>query len=379
MSMLAWISWDPNPIIWVVPIIHRPIAWYGLFFVVGLLIGYFFIRKALEKKIMYESFLSYQIQSWANLIDSLKNPQKSLQPDLVARIQKNMDKQIVLELDPKEKISLNQKLRWLQEFNQGVNKVIGGPVLAFEKKYQTIEASFSPSTFFPPYSIASLLMDRLGWILVIFILMGARLGHVFFYNWSYFKAHPQKILAVWEGGLASHGGTIGVIVGVCLFCACHIKKYVWTKPFLILDFLCIPACFAGACIRLGNFVNQEILGKTTNVFWAVIFENPLGGEAPLPRHPVQLYECLAYLVIGIGLFILYQKRFDLAGRGLFLGLFLFFVFFSRLILEFYKIPQGVFAWHGYLINLGQLLSVPFIVLGAVLIIIGWVRIKKRSM
>ena len=159
-------------------------------------------------------------------------------------------------------------------------------------------------------------------------IVGARLGHCLFYEPDYYLSHPLEILFVWKGGLASHGGTIGVMIGVWLYRLKHLDQgYVW-----LADRLAIGIAFTAACIRIGNFFNSEILGKPSDMPWAIIFK--AAGET-LPRHPAMLYESLSYLVLAGLLYGLYQKT-KAKTKGQMIGLMFFWIFTSRFFIEFYK-------------------------------------------
>lgn len=206
-------------------------------------------------------------------------------------------------------------------------------------------------------------LDHLAWYVFIGMLVGARLGHVFFYEWHYYRAHPLEILFTWEGGLSSHGGGIGLILGVLLF---------WSKPQnrlkevsfkKLLDILAVASAFVAGAIRLGNFCNQEILGRPSDLPFAVWFGTPADPGSQQPCHPVQLYEALFYFATCI---VLYR----LSGRfkaGIIAGWFFITTFTFRFFIEFLKLPQGIYD-SSCLINMGQLLSLPFIALGFYLLI-----------
>ncbi|MEN3040306.1 MAG: prolipoprotein diacylglyceryl transferase [Bacteroidia bacterium] len=199
----------------------------------------------------------------------------------------------------------------------------------------------------------------LGYILVGTIV-GARLGHCLFYEPEYYLANPMEILKIWEGGLASHGGTIGVFLALYLYA---IRRP--NQPFLWLaDRLTIPTALTASLIRLGNLFNSEIFGKITTVPWAFIFER----VDPHPRHPTQLYESLIYLMLFFLLFFLYWRGSFLQWKpGKPLGLFLLWVFGSRFLVEFVKEPQEAFHI-GLPLNMGQLLSLPLILIGLYLLV-----------
>jgi prolipoprotein diacylglyceryl transferase len=187
-------------------------------------------------------------------------------------------------------------------------------------------------------------------------IIGARLGHCLFYEPGYYLTpeHFIEIFFIWKGGLASHGGTIGVIIAVWLYKRKHPDQgYVW-----LADRLSIAIAFTAACIRVGNFFNSEILGKPSDVPWAIIFKR--AGES-VPRHPAMLYESLSYLMLTGVLYWLYQKT-EAKKRGQMLGLMLFWIFTSRFFIEFYKENQVPFE-NELPLNMGQILSIPFIILG----------------
>ncbi len=209
---------------------------------------------------------------------------------------------------------------------------------------------------------------------VVGTVIGARLGHVFFYDWAYYSQHPGDILKIWEGGLASHGGTIGIIIAILIF-----SKYVTKRsPLWTFDRLVIPIPFVGALIRLGNLMNHEIYGGPTELPWGFRFIDNIipwmHGAEPIftqPSHPTQIYEALAYLLLFGLLMWMYWKRNAERRQGLLFGVFLTILFAERFIIEFVKNVQE--PWENDLIaacgmNMGQLLSVPFIILGVVMII-----------
>lgn len=208
---------------------------------------------------------------------------------------------------------------------------------------------------------AMAILDKLTWLVVCGTIVGARLGHVFFYDWDYIKNDPIEIFKVWNGGLASHGGTVGVIIALFVFRLLNRKKYPEITFICLLDLLAVPTAFAACCIRIGNFFNQEILGVASNVPWAIIFGSPADGSPIMPRHPVQLYEAASYLVTFILLFSLWYKKENLKD-GLLIGLFFVLVFSSRFFIEFLKLPQSPNEV-GAFIKTGQWLSVPFILVG----------------
>ena len=198
-------------------------------------------------------------------------------------------------------------------------------------------------------------LDKLFMYVVIATIVGARLGHVIFYGWDYYSQHLGDILKVWEGGLASHGGAIGIIIAIYIYSKKVTKKsMVWT-----MDRLLVPVALAGMFIRFGNLMNSEIYGHVTDLPWGFVFEHR--GEE-LAKHPTQLYEALCYLVTFAVMFFSYWKTKAKEKQGLLFGMFLIGVFGSRFCIEFVKENQE--AWEqGMTFNMGQLLSIPFVIAG----------------
>ncbi len=209
---------------------------------------------------------------------------------------------------------------------------------------------------------------------VVATIVGARLGHVFFYDWAYYREHLSEIPKVWEGGLASHGGTAGILLAVWLF-----SRWVTKRPILwTLDRLVVPVGLVAALIRIGNLMNHEIYGGPTDLPWAFCFVENLNqwmkGAEPVfsvPSHPTQIYEALCYLVTcGVCLWM-YWKRNAQEREGLIFGVFMLGIFVPRFLIEFVKNvqePWEIAMRQTWGIDQGQLLSIPFIILGVWLII-----------
>lgn len=201
-------------------------------------------------------------------------------------------------------------------------------------------------------------LDSLLIYMMISTIVGARLGHCLFYDPGYYLSNPLEIIKVWRGGLASHGGAIGIFTGLYLYSKKHQDQpYLW-----LLDRVAVPVPLAGFLIRLGNLFNSEILGVPTDKPWAIVFAR----IDNLPRHPAQLYESLSYLAIFVFLNLTYRKFGDRTPPGLLVGLFLVLVFAARFFIEFVKVRQAVFGEFMPL-SMGQLLSIPAIIAGIVLL------------
>ena len=202
---------------------------------------------------------------------------------------------------------------------------------------------------------------------VIGITLGARLGHCIFYDWSYYQNHLiEMILPVkqfpnegwkWIGyrGLASHGGTLGLIIALWLYCRKTKMHYMD-----VLDMIAVATPICACFIRLANLMNSEIIGKPADIPWAFVFEQ----VDMLPRHPAQLYEAIAYFIFLLGMIYLYKKsdHGQKLHRGFFFGLCLTEIFVFRFFVEFLKENQVDFE-NTMTLNMGQWLSIPFVIIG----------------
>ena len=198
------------------------------------------------------------------------------------------------------------------------------------------------------------MLDSMFLYIVAGIVIGARLGHCLFYDPAYYFANPAKIIAVWEGGLASHGGGFGVIVALALYVKKYKLDYLW-----LLDRVAIPTALFGFFVRLGNFMNSEILGKTTQSSFGIIFSR----VDMLPRHPAQLYESFSYLLVFFVLHLLYTYKRSSFQNGALFGVFLVLVFSVRFLVEFVKTKQADYDTSWLHMSTGQALSIPFFLLG----------------
>lgn len=218
------------------------------------------------------------------------------------------------------------------------------------------------------------ILDKFTVYMFVSLLVGLRLGHCLFYEPDYYLANPLEIIlpidlktGTFTGyqGLASHGGAIGILIGIYLFYRKTKINYIW-----ILDRLVIVIPLVGACVRVGNLMNSEIYGVQTALPWGFVF---LQNGETLPKHPTQLYEALSYIIIFASLMIYYFKKNGKPRPGNVFGIFLIALFGIRFIIEFIKQDQVDFEG-GMLFNMGQLLSVPFILAGVIFVYMSY---KKK--
>jgi phosphatidylglycerol---prolipoprotein diacylglyceryl transferase len=297
---MGYIYWDPDRALFpfAIPFINRPILWYGFLFALGFFLAYWVLVYLLQRYLVQDSPLL-----------------------------KGEEKRIGLSKHP------------LRLINQLLAKTQNSVSVRSLKTHTRSMA------------------DQLTLYVMIGSLVGARLGDLLFYqDWKQLVQDPSIIVKVWEGGLASHGGAVGILIALVVFT----KRYSFCSFKQILDLVVIPTALAATCIRIGNFVNQEILGTQSTLPWAVIFGHPIDGSPSIPRHPVQIYEALTYLAIFGILLGVWRKDPFLKKGGRIGGLFLILVFTARFVLEFFKEEQSVYFNQGMILTMGQLLSIPFI-------------------
>ncbi len=221
-------------------------------------------------------------------------------------------------------------------------------------------------------------MDTLTLYIILGTILGARLGHCLFYGpWfdefnaqgmlinEGYLSHPLNILKVYEGGLASHGGAIGIVIAMWLYCRKEKENLLW-----LFDRLVVVVPLAAAFIRIGNLINSEIIGKVTSVPWAFIFER----EDNLPRHPAQLYEAIYCLLLFVLMYWLWKNKRQHYGPGFMFGLLCALLFIERFVDEFFK--ENQVGFEGDLpINMGQILSLPFVAIGLFMM---WRSFKQKK-
>lgn len=227
-------------------------------------------------------------------------------------------------------------------------------------------------------------VEKLYFYILVGIIIGARLFDVLFYqSWTENGSSFLSVFKFWEPGLASHGGVIGLMIALIFFQRKVVKDFPKLTWKLLLDLIAIPALVAAACIRFGNFMNQEILGIPTQVPWAIIFAHPIDGSAVVPRHPVQLYECLFYILAFISFWIARRRNLFLQKEGNTTALVLIAVFTFRFFIEFLKSHQSAWISHQAFLDMGQILSLPCIAYGVAILcfnkqkFLNFFRVKRN--
>ena len=210
-------------------------------------------------------------------------------------------------------------------------------------------------------------VDALTLYMIIATLVGARLGHCLFYQPEYYLKNPVEILKVWEGGLASHGATVGILLGIYLYTRGRVgQSYLW-----MLDRIVIVVALGGAFIRMGNLFNSEIIGKPTDLPWGFIFVKL---NENFSRHPAQLYEAISCVLLFLLLYGLWNKTKEKTPEGRLFGIFVVVLFGLRVVYEFFKENQVDFE-NGLPLNMGQILSIPMVLIGVWIL---WRTSKQRE-
>lgn len=368
--LLSWIVWDPDRVVLFIPGTHHPIVWYGLFFTLGCILGYLLVTRLLLREYKERSSTGFFIiANWSlckeKILQAYKHNTASWQSffeKLPLSIKANLDKE---DLD-KETFS-----PYIASF---CTTICSKKRLFLQKTLDTVFAGSVTTA----RRLAVQMADRLTTTVLLGIIVGARLGHICFYTLPLFIDSPMDIFKIWEGGLSSHGGVIGITIALfILYKRLHKQHPIITSPLWLLDYLTIPAPLLGFWIRLGNFFNQELVGYPTTKPWGIIFGSPFNGEDVVPRHPVQLYEAFSYLALFVLFYYLWRKRKVILGTGMSLGLMFTLLFSFRFIFEFFKEPQSLIIEESTLLT-GQYLSLPLIGIGILLIIRAWRKSLQNS-
>lgn len=383
MRFFSYMIWDPSRDMFDfdLPILDRPILWYGFFFAFGFFVGYLFLTYLLRRYYLFFTRIREEdIVSWPDLIKEISKEVRPASMAIFSKLSSSLQRWCKewkvgnpIPQDKKElllkamqqvildssfvfpiKVIFNVKHRLLAFAAKKLDKDV---FLSVEKKLQLQQE------FFPMMATLDQQTTKISEQMIFYVIIGAicgsRLGDVLFYqDWTDILHHPISIIAVWQGGLASHGGAIGILAALWIF-AKKRKVPFWTA----VDFTVIPTAAAAVFIRIGNFFNQEILGMPTTLPWGILFLHPADGGPIVPRHPAQLYEALSYLLILAILLLFWRRRLPFQKRGELTGLFLVLTFFSRFLIEFLKVEQSVHISVGSILTMGQYLSIPFIFLG----------------
>ncbi len=224
------------------------------------------------------------------------------------------------------------------------------------------------SRYFKNENLPQELLDKLTVYMALAVIIGARLGHCFFYEPAYYLANPAEVLMIWRGGLSGHGAAITILLVLYVFSRKIKKPYLW-----VIDRVVVIIALGGFFIRTGNLMNSEIYGIETSLPWGFIFVNR--GEI-LPKHPTQIYEALSYLAIFFLLNTLYWKKSIRETKGFIFGVFLTLLFTVRFLIEFIKEPQVEFE-KAMLLNMGQILSLPLIIAGIIIFASAYKKWKSQ--
>ena len=370
--MIGYFYWDPNPVFFTLPFVDHPIRWYGVLFAIGFFLAYSVALRVIKTYLtQIEQFSEDDVADLPRLAEDLRYKRDA------AFVLTHLSKGLQDRIDREESLGESDTKEIVQAINRTFtdDQKMQNPLVM--KEYSRMRVS---EWFIHRSSIEELFKGafhsiearskQFADILFVWIflgtLVGARFGHVLFYrDPSEYLTNPLVFLAVWEGGLASHGALIGILAGALYAFNRLSVRFPHVSFYSVLDILALPVAVAGVFIRMGNFVNQEILGKVTILPWAAIFMHPLDGSAPVPRHPVQLYEALVYAGSAVVLYFLWRGSSYLK-PGTIAGFFFVLVFGGRFFCEFFKDVQGVYDHMTYLMT-GQLLSIPAILLGVFLL------------
>ncbi|MDF2577411.1 MAG: lgt [Chlamydiales bacterium] len=373
MDFLGWIYWDPKPEIFeVFP--GWPLRWYSLFFGLGFFGGYFIVKHYIKP--LFAPLTDSQIKDWAGWMTQLKNLYQKGEKLTFLNFLKRDEFDAFKRIESPREINPRLKNALIESTNLSLFDAALTSDAAVDKR-QEFDQVFA-DTIYPLNDQLSFYMDRLLWYLALGTLIGARLGHVFFYQWDHFSSYPIDIFKTWEGGLASHGGLLGIALAIALFRLRSAKQFGFVPLWNLLDGVAIACCFTAGCIRIGNFFNQEILGTPTELPWAVVFGHPMDQTPSVPCHPVQLYEAIGYFTIFSSLYAAYRYFKWKPQTGMITGLSLISIFLFRFFVEFFKLPQDEYLDANSILQTGQWLSIPCIVVGLYLCYNRYCHTQKKE-
>ena len=328
------LHWDPKPEIFTLPVLGIPILWYSVLFALGFIAGFPIFAGILRRFFLQRpDFLPEEAASFKTLNEQMYS-----------------EMPLDIPLSPRDARDAAASLHPAAALRR----------LKLEVKFGKAVTSLR--------AIAIRWTDRVTIYMIVATIVGARLGHFVFYEKpSVYLQNPLEILDISHGirGLASHGAAIAIVLALALF-AYRFKERARGLTFLhLLDFVAAPTALAAGFIRVGNFINQEILGTPTSLPWGVVFGHPADHSAPVPRHPVQLYEALCYFIVFWILWRLTHRAKYLLDKGKLIGWFLVLVFGFRLFAESVKLEQSDLLNASW--TMGQLLSLPAILAGIFLV------------
>lgn len=384
---IASIAWDPSRVIFNLPFVHLPLTWYGMFFACGFLIGFQIFLYLFQRYLyFFPQFLSSDIEYGhlsklpktelcAKLRAKLLALGESKEAICIAANRLLEDMPFIQLLLSEEKAHPKRRERRLSFIGKVTSRNIEKRLearLLFEKYF--------PGVFTPLKTRARVYGESLLIYVVLGTIIGARLGHLLFYEkWSFFMRDPLVIFRTWEGGLASHGGILGVVLGLLLFYIRKGRRYEKISFLRLLDLLSVPTMFVCSLIRVGNFFNQEILGATSTLPWAVTFGHPADGSFPEPRHPVQLYESLFYFFVFLSSFVLLRRNFYKWRGGKIAGYCFMVSFAFRFFIEPLKGElSDLLMGHDSLFLMGQYLSIPMVGIGVLLYFWGRITHNRQE-
>lgn len=395
--MLSWIVWDPNRDAVALPLLGHSIGWYGILFALGFLCGYYLLFYFVRRFLISHPQFNISDVSWKHFLETMRCKEATMSCNLIRdiffRLDRDTQKAVVRlpitgGIDTGIKMKVTDELNALLEddefftrhsFPEGREDIklvqflkerLSGRTINLLRRRLFMEEIFSTG-FIPLRKRTAVFCERLAVYVMVGTVIGARLGHVLFYEpLGALLKDPLMVFRTWEGGLASHGGVVGILVALCLFFWRCRKLYPMFNFVRLIDFLVVPSLCAAVFIRIGNFFNQEILGKVSTKPWAVVFLHPADGSLPVPRHPAQLYEAAFYLTAFAGFLWIWRRNMFSWKIGKISGLFFIVVFSFRFAIEFLKEVQSVHIPMGGNFMMGQYLSVPLIALGTLLLLGG---------
>lgn len=383
---MGYIHWDPDPVLFYLPYINKPIVWYGVLFALGFYFSYrLFSRLVTEHFCRHLSLRVEDVSCFSRLVMTLQKTQDPFLLEFVSSCSLSTQAFIkgwTLETPIEDR----KKQKLVESMNRFIDSKEYEAIDLVDSRQRKIFSTFKScngkheypklkkrlkleETLYlilkPLNSRVSELVEKVVMYVLIATIVGARLGHILFYEslWYYLR-NPLSIVKTWEGGLASHGGVLAIAIATVIFCKRHKHLLYPISKLRLLDYMVVAACVASTFIRIGNFFNQEIIGVTTSLPWGIVFGHPLDGSEALPRHPAQLYEAFFYFSLLIGLYFFRLTTF-MSQDGKISALFFVLAFSFRFAVEFIKLDYSVYQV-GF-VNMGQILSVPVVLFGVYLL------------